>query len=131
MSAALQPTENTTDQTVTKPAQPRAGKLYYSIGEVAIMLDVKPSLIRFWEQEFPHIRPKTNKKGDRRYQKHDIEAIRLIHHLVKEKGYTLAGAKEYISSDQPESKQQMIDRLKEIRKFMADLRDLLAHQEIR
>ena len=59
-------------QSVEKPS-----KLYYTIGEVAAMLKVSASLIRFYEGEFPHLRPKTNKKGDRRYKMADIEAIKL------------------------------------------------------
>jgi len=104
---------------------PREGKLYYTIGEVAMILQVKPTLIRFWETEFPHIRPKTNKKGDRRYRQSDIQAIKVIHNLVKEKGYTLQGAKEYINSRQQQTKQDTIQKLKEIRKFLKELTDLL------
>jgi DNA-binding transcriptional MerR regulator len=104
---------------------PKAGKLYYTIGEVGLLLGVKPTLIRFWETEFPHIRPKTNKKGDRRYRQNDIQAVKLIHHLVKEKGYTLQGARDYINTKQQHSKQDVLNKLKEIRKFMQDLRELL------
>ena len=64
-------------------------KLYYSIGEVAEMFNVNESLLRFWEKEFPVIRPKKNAKGTRQYRKEDLENIRLIYHLVKEKGMTL------------------------------------------
>lgn len=60
-------------------------KLYYSISEVAKMFDVNESLLRFWEKEFPIIKPKKNAKGSRQYRKEDIENIRLIYHLVKEK----------------------------------------------
>ena len=108
---------------------PREGKLYYTIGEVAMILQVKPTLIRFWETEFPHIRPKTNKKGDRRYRQSDIQAIKVIHNLVKEKGYTLQGAKEYINSRQQQTKQDTILKLKEIRKFLQELTDLIAIQD--
>ena len=69
-------------------------KLYYSISEVAKMFDVNESLLRFWEKEFPIIKPKKNAKGTRQYRKEDIENIRLIYHLVKEKGMTLLGARQ-------------------------------------
>lgn len=68
-------------------------KLYYSIGEVASMFNVNTSHIRFWSKEFDVIRPATNKKGNRMYTQSDIENFRKIYHLVKEKGYTLKGAK--------------------------------------
>lgn len=68
-------------------------KLYYSIGEVADMFGVNTSHIRFWSNEFDVIRPATNKKGNRLYTRDDIENFRKIYHLVKEKGYTLRGAK--------------------------------------
>ena len=71
-------------------------KLYYSIGEVSKAFNVNASLIRFWEKEFEELNPKKNKKGTRRYSSIDVEKLQIIHHLVKEKGYTLDGAKEQI-----------------------------------
>ena len=71
-------------------------KLYYTIGEVSKAFDVNPSLIRFWEKEFEILKPKKNNKGTRRYSSVDIENFQTIHHLVKEKGYTLDGAKEQL-----------------------------------
>ena len=69
-------------------------KLYYSIGEVADMFGVNPSLLRFWEKEFPQISPRTIGRGIRQYRKEDVETIGLIYHLVKEKGMTLPGARQ-------------------------------------
>ena len=69
-------------------------KLYYSIGEVAKMFDVNESLLRYWEKEFPIISPKKAGGNVRQYRKEDIENIRLVYHLVKEKGMTLQGAKQ-------------------------------------
>lgn len=69
-------------------------KLYYTIGEVAIFFDVNTSLIRFWEKEFSGIKPKKNKKGNRLFTPKDIKIIDKIYILVKEKGYTLDGAKK-------------------------------------
>ena len=74
----------------------KSPKIYYSIGELAKMLNVNTSLVRFWEKEFEILKPKKNNKGTRRYSSIDIENFQTIHHLVKEKGYTLDGAKEQL-----------------------------------
>tara|TARA_B100000929_G_scaffold226775_1_gene183083 strand:- start:563 stop:880 length:318 start_codon:yes stop_codon:yes gene_type:complete len=71
-------------------------KLYYTIGEISKAFDVNTSLIRFWEKEFDILKPKKNSKGTRRYSSIDVENFQTIHHLVKEKGYTLEGAKEQL-----------------------------------
>ena len=68
-------------------------KRYYSIGEVASKFNVNPSLIRFWEQEFKILNPKKNSRGNRKFTHKDIEAINKIYFLLKEKGYTIQGAK--------------------------------------
>ena len=99
-------------------------KLYYSIGEVAEMFKVNTSLIRFWEKEFSIIKPKKNKKGNRLFTQNDIKHFRLIHHLVKEKGYTLKGAKESLKAN-PEGidkKAEVIDSLMKIRKELEELK---------
>ncbi|MBL6648004.1 MAG: MerR family transcriptional regulator [Flavobacteriaceae bacterium] len=71
-------------------------KLYYGIGEVSKAFNVNSSLIRYWEKEFDELNPKKNSKGTRRYSSVDIEKLQIIHHLVKEKGYTLEGAKDQL-----------------------------------
>ena len=71
-------------------------KLYYSIGEVAEAFEVKPSLIRFWEKEFQIINPKKNQSGTRKFSAKDIEKFELIFSLVKERGFTLDGAKKQL-----------------------------------
>ena len=102
-------------------------KLYYSIGEVAEMFNVAPSLIRFWESEFEIIQPKKNRKGNRQFTKEDIDNVKLIYHLVKEKGFTLMGAKEMVKNDAIAltNKMEMIDSLKRIRKFLVEMRERL------
>jgi DNA-binding transcriptional MerR regulator len=102
-------------------------KLYFSIGEVAEMFSVAPSLIRFWESEFDIIKPKKNRKGNRQFTKEDIDSVRTIYHLVKEKGFTLQGAKEMLRNDVQavRDKMEMIDSLRKIRSFMVELRDKL------
>lgn len=81
-------------------------KLYYSIGEVAEMFNVSKSLVRYWETEFPSLKPHKNSKGDRRFTKQNIEQIKEIYHLVKEKGYTLEGAKQELKASKKISKEK-------------------------
>lgn len=102
-------------------------KIYYSIGEVSEIFNVAPSLIRFWESEFDIIQPKKNRKGNRQFTREDIENVRTIYHLVKEKGFTLQGAKEMLKHDTQavKDKVEMIDSLKRIRRFLSDLREKL------
>ncbi|MEQ8712798.1 MAG: MerR family transcriptional regulator [Cyclobacteriaceae bacterium] len=102
-------------------------KKYYTIGEVADDLGVATSLIRFWEGEFDIIKPKKNRKGNRQFTKEDIKNVKLIFHLVKEKGYTLQGAREFIKSDVNAAmdKVEMVDSLKRIRGFLMEIRDQL------
>lgn len=102
-------------------------KLYFSIGEVSEMFSVAPSLIRFWESEFELIKPKKNRKGNRQFTKEDIDNVRTIYHLVKEKGFTLQGAKEMLRNDSQsvKDKMEMMDSLKRVRTFMVELRDRL------
>ena len=71
-------------------------KRYYSIGEIAQAFNVNTSLIRFWEKEFDILKPKKNAKGNRLFTPEDLKNLKLIYHLVKEKGYTLDGAKQHL-----------------------------------
>lgn len=102
-------------------------KLYYSIGEVAKMFDVNESLLRYWEKEFPMISPKKAGGNVRQYRKEDIENIRLVYHLVKEKGMTLQGAKQRLKVSKEKTVQtaEVVSRLKEIRKELVKLRKSL------
>lgn len=99
-------------------------KLYYSIGEVAELIGEQTSLIRFWEKEFDIIKPRKNKRGIRQYTKEDIQNIKTIHHLVKDRGYTLIGAKEKLRSDHllKNKKMEVIDTLKGIKEFLIELK---------
>jgi len=102
-------------------------KIYYSIGEVAEQFNVAPSLIRFWESEFEIIQPKKNRKGNRQFTKEDIENVRTIYHLVKQKGFTLQGAKEMLKNDSQavRDKMEMYESLKKIRQFLVEVREKL------
>ncbi|MFD0989071.1 MerR family transcriptional regulator [Mariniflexile jejuense] len=74
-------------------------KRYYAIGEVAKAFDVNTSLIRFWEKEFDALKPKKNAKGNRKFTPEDIKNLKLIYHLVKERGFTLEGAKIHLKEE--------------------------------
>ena len=102
-------------------------KYYYAIGEVAKMFNITVSNVRFWESEFDVLRPKKNKKGDRFFTRKDIENLRLIYHLLKEKGYTIEGAKKKLQQkpDEQFDKVQIIDSLREIREFLLSLKNSL------
>ena len=102
-------------------------KQYYSIGEVAAMFDVAPSLIRFWETEFEQLKPRKSKKGNRQYTPKDIETLRTVYHLVKERGYTIQGAKEMLKnkSVQTKDKIEIIQSLEKVRAFLIGIKDQL------
>lgn len=99
-------------------------KLYYSIGEVAKAFDVNASLIRFWESEFSVIKPKKNAKGNRCFTKEDIKNIELIYHLVKERGFTLDGAKTHLKTNNKDvlANFDIIRKLNKIKKDLLDLK---------
>ncbi len=78
-------------------------KRYYGIGEVAKAFNVNTSLIRFWEKEFDIIKPKKNAKGNRKFTPEDIKSLKFIYHLVKERGFTLEGAKTHIKEDKQDA----------------------------
>lgn len=102
------------------------GKLYYSIGEVAQMLHVNASLLRYWESEFDCIRPTKNKKGNRYYTQKTIDTLRRIQHLTKDCGYTLEGAREQLRhKGNEDDKKQLIETLTEIKSFLESLRQTL------
>ena len=100
-------------------------KLYYAIGEVAEMLNVPVSTVRFWENEFDILKPSKNKKGNRLFTSNDIKNLKIIHHLVKEKGMTLAGAKKQLSAkwEETDYKYEVTQTLQNIKSMLVDLRD--------
>ena len=112
-------------------------KKYYSISEVAKMFKVATSLIRFWETEFDVIKPRKNSKGNRQFTQEDIDNIKQVYHLVKEKGYTLQGAKDILKNEQApqtttntpplksKEKTEAIKTLQHIRSFLIDIQQQL------
>ncbi|WP_258098360.1 MerR family transcriptional regulator [Marinoscillum pacificum] len=99
-------------------------KKYFTIGEVADELGVATSLIRFWEGEFDIIKPKKNRKGNRQFTQDDIRNVKLIYYLVKEKGFTLQGARDFIKNDveAATNKVELIESLKRVRTFLETLK---------
>lgn len=99
-------------------------KLYYSIGEVARMFNVNTSLIRFWEKEFDIIKPQKNKKGNRMFTQEDVDNFRVIFHLVKERGFTLQGAREKLRNNKDETMTNMeiVRSLTRLREFLLNLK---------
>lgn len=110
-----------------------AEKLYYSMGEVAEMFDVRPSLLRHWESQFAVLRPKRNKKGNRLFTPQDVENLKLIYHLVKERGMTLDGARKALRSrraDKGVSRDaELMERLQRIRALLLEVREDLKADE--
>lgn len=99
-------------------------KLYYNIGEVADALNVKPSLIRFWESEFEELNPKKNTRGTRKFTIKDIDKIEIILFLVKERGYTLEGAKQQLKKS-TKNTVDLVQRLKKIKSELLRIREEL------
>lgn|SRR5690606_12078670 len=102
-------------------------KLYYTMGEVTEMFDVNASQIRFYEREFDIIQPKKNKKGNRLFTPEDIEHLKIIFNLVKNKGYTLQGARDYLKSNKNQAKenQRIVDSLEKLKQFLIEVKERL------
>lgn len=102
-------------------------KMYYTMGEITGMFDVNASQIRFYEREFDILQPKKNKKGNRLFSPADVENLKIIFHLVKEKGFTLQGAKEHLRSNKGEVRenQKVIDSLERLKRFLIEVKDQL------
>lgn len=101
-------------------------KVYYKIGEIAKRYDVNPSLIRYWEQEFDFIKPKKSAKGTRLFTRKDVDHFEIIYHLIKEKGMTIQGVKDYItkrSNDNSVDKLQVINTLKRVKTLLVEVKE--------
>ena len=99
-------------------------KIYYSIGEVSKIIGITTSKIRFWEKQFDSIKPKKNKKGNRIFNKKELNKLKLIHHLLKEKKYTIDGAKKKMrkNPEKTETHQKVIENLKKIKAELIEIR---------
>ena len=102
-------------------------KRYYSIGEVAKAFDVNASLIRFWDKEFDILKPKKNAKGNRMFTPEDVKNLKLIFHLVKERGFTLEGAKTHLKEGQKKTldKFEIISKLEGIKAQLTHIKNHL------
>lgn len=101
--------------------------MFFSMGEVSEMFDVNPSLIRFWEKRFDVLKPRKNAKGNRLFTPEDVENLKLIYHLVKEKGMTLAGAEKYIKDNKNALRRdvQILEHLGRIRAALLEIKSEL------
>lgn len=102
-------------------------KRYYSIGEVAKAFGVNTSLIRFWEKEFDVLKPKKNAKGNRKFTPEDIKNLKFIYHLVKERGFTLEGAKIHLKEEKKQalSNFEIISKLENIKNQLIKIKEHL------
>ena len=102
-------------------------KRYYGIGEVARAFDVNTSLIRFWEKEFDMIQPKKNAKGNRKFTPDDVKNLQLIYHLVKERGFTLEGAKTHLREERLTTLNnfEIIQKLERVKAELKKIKDQL------
>lgn len=105
--------------------EPKIEKIYYSVGEVAQMLGENPSLIRYWENQFEKLKPFKNKKGNRMFSPDDVELIKLIHYLVKQRGLTIKGAKQKLRENRDETMEnyEIVKKLQSVRN---ELKEILA-----
>lgn len=98
-------------------------KKYYTIGAVAEMFKVNVSLIRFWENEFSALKPKKNGKGDRLFRPEDVKTLKLIHHLLREKKFTIDGAKDFLKKNKrAEANFEIIETLKKTKQFLTEIK---------
>ena len=102
-------------------------KLFYKISEVAEMFNVNISAVRFWEKEFDILKPKKNKKGNRLFTPKDIKNIQIIYHLLKDRGFTVEGAKKKLKENKSDTIDniEIVSHLKDIRGFLVSLRGSL------
>ncbi len=107
--------------------KPKIEKVFYTIGEVADLFGVNTSKIRFWENEFDILKPHKNNKGNRMFTPEDIENLKLINHLLKERGMTIKGAQKKLKENKEDTLQnfEVVSRLQEIRQMLVEIKDEL------
>ena len=105
--------------------KPKIEKVFFSIGEVADLVGVTPSSIRYWESNFDELTPKKSSKGTRLFSKNDIEVLKLIHHLIKERGMTLKGAQRKLKDNRQETINtwEIMKRLQKVKSELIAIRD--------
>ena len=107
--------------------KPKIEKIFYSIGEVAELFDVNTSNIRFWENEFDILKPHKNNKGNRMFTLEDIENLKIIYYLLKERGMTIKGAQKKLKDNKDDTLQnyEVVNRLQEIKKMLIEIKEEL------
>jgi len=107
--------------------KPKIEKVVFTIGEVAEMMNASTSTIRYWENQFDELKPQKNKKGNRLFTKEDVEMVRFIHHLVKERGLTIKGAKQKLKDNREETinNYEIVKRLQEVKQQLLEIKDQL------
>jgi DNA-binding transcriptional MerR regulator len=101
-------------------------KQYYSIGDVAQMFNENTSLIRYWDNEFSILKPRKNRKGDRYFRPEDVKNLKMIYHLLRERKYTIEGAKEFLKNNKAAGENhEMIESLEKIKSFLLELKNNL------
>ena len=105
--------------------KPKIEKVFYSISEVADLFGVNTSKIRFWENEFDILKPHKNAKGNRMFTKEDIENVKLIYHLLKERGMTIKGAQQKLKDNKEDTLQnfEVVKKLQDIRQMLVDIKE--------
>ena len=105
--------------------KPKIEKVFFTIGEVAELFGVNTSNIRFWENEFDILKPHKNNKGNRMFSKEDIENLKIIYHLLKERGMTIKGAQKKLKENKEDTLNtfEVVSRLQDIRKMLVDIKD--------
>jgi DNA-binding transcriptional MerR regulator len=96
-------------------------KLYYSISEIAEATGLKPHVLRYWETEFPQLQPKKNRAGNRAYTERDLEIVRTINHLLRDRKFTIEGARQELESRQDQDPSASTDDLRELRDFLTEM----------
>ena len=111
--------------------KPEIEKIYYSVGEVSEMFGLNPSHIRYWEQQFEALKPFKNKKGNRLFTKDDVETIRLINHLVKERGLTIKGAQKKLKENREDTlnNYEIVKRLQDIKQELLAIKEGLQEDD--
>lgn len=105
--------------------QPKIEKVLFSIGEVAQMIGVETSTVRYWENRFEALKPQKNKKGNRLFTLEDIEQVKLINYLIRERGLTIKGAKQKLKENHEETTLnfEIVKRLQEVKQELLEIRD--------
>lgn len=120
------PLSDVCDESVLQElSQKELNKQYYGIGEVAEMFRVNTSLIRYWDNEFPILKPRKNRKGDRLFRPEDIRNLQLIYHLLRERKFTIEGAKKKLKADKRVTEQnfEMVQSLQKVKQFLVKLKE--------